>query len=120
METRTTAQWLELCRQHEVPCAPVRSLAELGDDPHLEADGFFEQVEHPSEGHVRLLRGGTRWSDTDFPTRHLPPRVGQDSVQVLADIGFSAAEIEAMLASGATMDASAPPAASQTSQAAED
>jgi crotonobetainyl-CoA:carnitine CoA-transferase CaiB-like acyl-CoA transferase len=104
IETRTTAEWLQLCKEHEVPCAPVNSLRDLLEDPHLAAVGFFEEVDHPTEGRVRMIRGNTRWSKTDLSMHRMPPRIGADSLDVLREAGFSDLEIDLMLRDGATVD----------------
>lgn len=102
--TRSTDDWLALCRKHEVPCARVHSIDDLLDDPHLHAVGFFQESEHPHEGRIREMQPSTRWSGADVSIRRHPPRVGEHSIEVLREAGFGADAIEAMLASGATVD----------------
>lgn len=102
--TRTTDEWLALCRAHEVPCMQVRAIDDLVHDPHLEAVGFFQESEHPYEGRIRQMRPSTRWSHADVSIRRPPPRVGEHSLEVLREAGYDAAAIAALLASGATVD----------------
>ena len=109
--TRSTDDWLALCRAHEVPCARVHSIDDLLDDPHLHAVGFFQEGEHPHEGRIRQMVPSTRWSEADVSIRRHAPRVGEHSVEVLREAGFDAAQVDAMLASGATIDGRADPAA---------
>ncbi|MGO4391683.1 CaiB/BaiF CoA transferase family protein [Variovorax sp. M-6] len=106
--TRTTDEWIALCRAHEVPCARVNSIDDLLDDPHLQAVDFFEEGEHPTEGRIRQMRPSTQWSSADVSIRRHPPRIGEQSVEVLRDAGYSAAEIDALLASGVTLDGRCP------------
>jgi crotonobetainyl-CoA:carnitine CoA-transferase CaiB-like acyl-CoA transferase len=47
---RTTEAWLERCHAASIPALPVRDIAEIRDDPHLQAVGFFVEQEHPTEG----------------------------------------------------------------------
>jgi crotonobetainyl-CoA:carnitine CoA-transferase CaiB-like acyl-CoA transferase len=49
---RTTQEWLDLLSALDVPCAPIRTLDELYSDPHLEACGFFQDVDS-SYGRLR-------------------------------------------------------------------
>jgi len=100
--TRTTAQWLELLQEADVPAGPLHSLESLLDDEHLNAVGFFERHEHPSEGTVVSLRPPSRWSKTPLAIGRLPPLLGQHSGEILREAGFTAAEIMAMAAAGAT------------------
>ncbi|OLD76085.1 MAG: hypothetical protein AUG87_10310 [Candidatus Rokubacteria bacterium 13_1_20CM_4_70_14] len=71
-------------------------------DPQLEATGFWQIVDHPSEGTLRLPAIPTTYSRTPGEIRRLPPRLGEHSLEVLREAGFGEAEIDAMLASGAT------------------
>jgi crotonobetainyl-CoA:carnitine CoA-transferase CaiB-like acyl-CoA transferase len=100
--TRTTAQWLELLEKADVPAGPLHTLESLLDDEHLQAVGFFERHEHPTEGTVVSLRPPSRWSKTPLAIDRLPPRLGQHSGEILREAGFTPAEITAMAAAGAT------------------
>lgn len=102
IETRDSAAWLALCREHEIPCAPVNSLEELLVDPQLQCGGFFEEVDHPTEGRIRLVHGNTRWSGADLATRRLPPRVGENSLEVLREAGYRDEEIARLVERGVT------------------
>lgn len=103
LRSRSTADWLALCNEHEIPCQQVNTIEDLLQDPHLRSVGFFQQVEHPSEGSILQMRHAARWSSADIAVRRLPPRVGEDSVEVLQEAGFGEAEIAALLACGATV-----------------
>ena len=100
--TRTTAQWLELFSKADVPAMPLHTPDSLLADPHLEATGFFSFGEHPSEGRLRQMAYPSTWSDSQpAQTRHAP-RLGEHSLEVLRDIGYSDERIEALIAGGVT------------------
>ncbi|RYF68516.1 MAG: CoA transferase, partial [Comamonadaceae bacterium] len=52
-EERTTAEWMRLLEQADVPFMPMHDLQSVLHDPHLEATGFFATVQHPTEGAIR-------------------------------------------------------------------
>jgi hypothetical protein len=52
--TRTNAEWLAELDRRNIPAMSVNSLESLLHDPHLEAVGFWQTVEHPTEGTMRL------------------------------------------------------------------
>jgi crotonobetainyl-CoA:carnitine CoA-transferase CaiB-like acyl-CoA transferase len=109
LRSKTTAEALALLERCDIPCAPMNSVDDLIDDPHLAAVGFFETKTHPSEGPIRYLGVPSRWNgDALKITRHAP-RVGEHSVAILQEIGLAAAEIDALIASGATVDAGMAP-----------
>ena len=53
---RSTAEWMALLNDARVPAMPVRPPADILDDPHLRATGFFARYEHPSEGPAIAMR----------------------------------------------------------------
>jgi crotonobetainyl-CoA:carnitine CoA-transferase CaiB-like acyl-CoA transferase len=104
--TRTNAEWLKALEDANVPAMVVNTLETLLDDPQLQATGFWKIVEHPTEGTLRMTDIPTTYSESPGEIRRLPPRFGEHSVEVLREAGFGQAEIDAMLASGATRSAS--------------
>ena len=101
---RTNAEWTELLKDSNVPHGPVNTLEDLLEDKHLHATGFWKELEHPSEGKIRAPDIAPRFSRTKPEIRRLQPRLGEHSVEVLKEAGFSQAEVDAMVASGATKD----------------
>ena len=102
--TRTTGEWLTLLERNDIPCVRPNELDDLIDDPHLAAVEFVREVDHPSEGKLRLAGIPSRWNGASLPISRPPPRLGEHSVEVLRDAGLDPAEIERLLAEGATVD----------------
>jgi crotonobetainyl-CoA:carnitine CoA-transferase CaiB-like acyl-CoA transferase len=100
--TRTNAEWLTELDRLSIPGMIVNSLESLLHDPHLEATGFWQVVEHPSEGTLRMPGIPARYSKTPASIRQLPPRLGEHSLEILREAGLDAAQIDALFASGAT------------------
>jgi len=99
---RSTAEWMALMEKADIPVAPVNDVSDLVADPHLAATGFFSMEEHPSEGRLRTMRTPTGWSDSPpGPQRHAP-RLGEHSMEVLKEAGYSDAEIAELVRNGAT------------------
>ncbi|WP_280271256.1 CaiB/BaiF CoA transferase family protein [Nocardia wallacei] len=80
---RTTGEWLELLRALDIPAAPVRSLDDLFDNPHLLDSGFFETVDSP-HGPVRFPGPPTWFSRTPGRVAGPAPRLGADTEDVLS------------------------------------
>ena len=102
MATRTTNEWLDIFDKTSVPINVVNTLDGLIDDPHLNAVNFWEIVDHPTEGRIRMTRFPVNFSATPADVRRLPPRLGENSIEILREANLSQAEIDAMLESGAT------------------
>ena len=100
IETRTTAEWLEVLTAADIPAMPMHDLQSILADPHLVETDFFSVVEHPSEGPIRSMRVSATFSATPPDTSRLAPRSGEHSVEILAGAGYSPAEISALQQSG--------------------
>ena len=81
--TRTTAEWVALLKDADIPMTPVRTPDELLEDPHLAALDFFHRATHPSEGEVRTIGIPVTFSRTPGSIRSLPPRLGEHTREVL-------------------------------------
>jgi formyl-CoA transferase len=74
--------------------AAVNDTMDVFNDPHLEARGFIEEVEHPVEGTITLMQSPIRMSESKVPLRPAPT-LGGDTDQVLSDeLGLSPSEID--------------------------
>jgi crotonobetainyl-CoA:carnitine CoA-transferase CaiB-like acyl-CoA transferase len=79
---RSTQEWMQLLASADIPMAPVASLEDLLEDPHLQATGFFETHEHPTEGPVTMPGIPVRFSRTPGSIRRLPPNLDQDGAAI--------------------------------------
>jgi len=103
MATRTTTEWLESLQRADIPATPLHTLESLLSDPHLEAVGLLQTVEHPTEGTVRQPGHPARWSESPPATTRHAPRLGEHSVEILQEAGVSADHIAHLLQTGATV-----------------
>lgn len=94
---RSTAEWLAVCAELEIPAGPVNQLEDLPDDPHLQATGYFAQLKDPAMGQLSFPGVPVTFNGARPPV-HIPPRLGQHTLEVLTDAGVSP-ELAARLAS---------------------
>ncbi len=105
--TRSSAEWLRELDAAHIPCVPVNGVNDLPDDPHLEAVGFWEFHDDPELGTLRMSGVPSRFSETPGTIRRMAPRLGEHSVDVLTEIGLTREQIDAMIESGAIVQAQA-------------
>ena len=87
MLERTTAEWLKLFAELEIPATPINTLDSLFDSPQLNAAGLFETVETP-QGPVRFPGVPTWFSRTPGRVAGPAPRLGEDTDAVLSELGL--------------------------------
>jgi crotonobetainyl-CoA:carnitine CoA-transferase CaiB-like acyl-CoA transferase len=87
LKERTTQEWLQLFRSLDIPAAPLRTPAELFDNPHLNAVGFFETVDTP-RGPVRFPGVPTWFSRTPGCVAGPAPELGANTAEVLEELGL--------------------------------
>jgi crotonobetainyl-CoA:carnitine CoA-transferase CaiB-like acyl-CoA transferase len=99
----TSADLQRLLEQASVPYAPLRRPDQLLDDPHLKESGQLLPVPM-DDGRIGTLPKLPFASDAyEFTVRRPPPRLGEQTREVLAEAGFDAAEIDALIAEKAAM-----------------
>ncbi|MEM1404889.1 MAG: CoA transferase [Pseudomonadota bacterium] len=77
---KTSEAWCDILRPLNIPCMPVRDIDSILEDPHLQATGFFQRREHPTEGWHFEMREAASFSDWSAPERTPAPTLGEHSL----------------------------------------
>ena len=81
--------------------APVQSPAQVAADPQAAAAGAFVEVEDGQGGTYRSPAAPALFPGLERQTRPASPDLGQHTREVLAELGYSSEDIEALIAAGA-------------------
>ena len=91
---------MEILNQHDIPCGPILSMKEIANEPALRATGTVVEVDHPERGKYLTVGNPIKLSDSPtIVTRS--PLLGEHTLEVLEQLGFSAGEITALRQEGA-------------------
>lgn len=84
---KTTAEWLAIFAENNIPASPINSLDDLLEDEHLRATGMFVEREHPTEGRYLEVRQPVRFSAADTTLRLHAARTGEHTEEVARELG---------------------------------
>lgn len=95
------ASAIAVLMEHDVPCAPVLSVADTLSDPHMRERGTVRTVEDPLHGPIDLPGNPVRWKNHPNNISLVAPTLGQHNEQLLREnLGKSNEEIAALRADG--------------------
>jgi crotonobetainyl-CoA:carnitine CoA-transferase CaiB-like acyl-CoA transferase len=98
---RTTEYWLETLGGAGMWVGPVYGYDELVADPQIIHNGTFIEYDHPTEGRVKTPGFPYRFSKTPPRVDRGAPLVGEHTREVLAEVGYSESDIDALISAGA-------------------
>jgi crotonobetainyl-CoA:carnitine CoA-transferase CaiB-like acyl-CoA transferase len=97
---KSAKEWLIIFRENGIWAGEVYGYKELVNDPQIAHNGTFVEYDHPTEGHVKTPGFPYKFSQTPAQVYRGAPRVGEDTTEILAGLGYKAEEIKDLLASG--------------------
>ena len=98
--TRTTADWLERLEAAGVPAGPVLSIGQMLEHPQTRARDMVLSTRHSTLGDTETLGFPVKFSKTPASIKAGAPTLGEHTVEVLLDLGYSQAAIERLLDEG--------------------
>jgi crotonobetainyl-CoA:carnitine CoA-transferase CaiB-like acyl-CoA transferase len=94
--TDTRDHWVARLRAADIVSAPINTMLEAACDPDVLANGYVTEVDYPKHG-KRLRVHGAPWQFSATPASvGIAPELGEHNEEVLASLGYSAADIEGL------------------------
>ncbi|MCH2394657.1 CaiB/BaiF CoA transferase family protein [Oceanibaculum sp.] len=101
--TRPYTEWAVLLEPKKIWFSRVNGYAEVAADPQVKHNGSFVTVEGATGSPVTLVNHPVRYDGETAEVRLPPQKLGAQSAEILAELGYSADDIRAMAAEGAAL-----------------
>jgi formyl-CoA transferase len=95
--TKTKFEAMDLLNKYDIPCGPILSMKELADEPSLRKTGTVVEVDHPKRGKYLTVGNPIKMSDSATEVTR-SPLLGEHTDEVLNELGYTRAQIEALRA----------------------
>ena len=98
---KSSAEWIDILNKAGIPCGEINSIDQVFASPQIKHLGMAQDVISQERGPTQLVGQPVTLSRTDSAIKHPPPTLGQHTDEVLAEAGYSPAEIKAFRDKGA-------------------
>src|SRR3546814_641513 len=100
LQTQPTEHWVQAFERAGVPAGPVKNIKQALDDPQTRVRDMVIKVDHPVAGEIDALGLPIKFSHGNGITRRGAPLYGQHTKEVMAEIGYTAPEIQHLIQAG--------------------
>jgi crotonobetainyl-CoA:carnitine CoA-transferase CaiB-like acyl-CoA transferase len=97
---KSTAEWLEVLEGKGVLCARINTFQEAANDPQIACNNMVVEMEHKQAGKLTLLGTPVRLHGTPPSLRNPPPDLGEHSIEIARELGYSDEEIGKLIENG--------------------
>ncbi|MGB9022575.1 MAG: CaiB/BaiF CoA-transferase family protein [Candidatus Bathyarchaeia archaeon] len=98
---KTRDEWVKILNEREIPCAPIYDVREVLADPHVTSRKMIFEMETEAFGRLNQLATPIRVSHSPLTARSPPPRLGEHTLQILQELGYSMSDVERLKSAGA-------------------
>ena len=100
---KTSEQWLTVMDEAGVPAGPILNMSEVWADEQVQARDLDVPLEHPTSGTIRNIGLAAKLYGTPGRITEPAPMLAQHTHEVLIEAGYTAEEVNALVASGAVV-----------------
>ncbi|KAF7557415.1 hypothetical protein G7Z17_g752 [Cylindrodendrum hubeiense] len=95
-KTKTTAEWIDEFEGTGIPFAPINNIERTFSHPQAHARDMITEMplNAAKSGHVRLIGPAVKFSGTKATIRTVPPRLGQHTDEILAELGIGKEQVD--------------------------
>lgn len=97
---KTRDEWVKILNEREIPCAPIYDVREVLADPHVRSRKMIFEMETEAFGKLNQLATPIRVTHSPLTARSPPPRLGEHTIQILQEIGYSMSDAKRLKSEG--------------------
>ena len=97
---KTRVEWMTLMEKAGIPAGPILDTGEMFADEQTRHRNMVVEVDHSTVGKIETLGPAVKLSKSPASVRRAAPRLGEHSAEVLAEFGYSKADIDEFLNTG--------------------
>ena len=97
---RNTSFWIKNLREQDIPATKVNFPKDLFEDEHLVRTNFFKVHDHPTEGKLLYTSFPVEFNEDETVESLHAPSLGENTQEILTDLGYSEFEIESFVSKG--------------------
>ncbi|MCW4033132.1 MAG: CoA transferase [Candidatus Bathyarchaeota archaeon] len=90
---KTQKEWMEIFINLDACVMPVKSFAEACQDPQIKERNMVVEIDHPKLGKIHNVASPIKYSRTPLTIRSIAPKIGQNTKEILTDLGYSVEQI---------------------------
>ncbi len=97
IKEKRNKELIKVLKKNDIPHGVVNTLQNLKKDKHLKKINFFRKYKHPSEGKLMIPDTGIKIDNKSLPIRYHQPNLGEQSKEILKELGYTNIEIKSIL-----------------------
>ena len=98
---KTADEWIDALLAVGIPAGPICNLEQALNSEHARAREVVMEMDHPVEGRIKSIGFPVKLSETKQRVRRYPPLLGEHNTEILTELGFDDAGMDALRAEGA-------------------